>query len=224
MARLMEKEEKRESQGWGISEYRTLAIVLGSVCIALSAAIIALLGLAKGLLEDWAPELASCAYGIMPIGCLISVAALAAISLSCDSTGYSLFSIDGKARIDEKSKTLDLVEAALPSLGVILALIGLTGAFGDITDLKIFLLLSPGLASLPIRAFRLAIPCFKDNESGKSAIALAYLFLSFLFAIIPGAISLGLGVHYMMFLYLLLPLSYLVLVIKDEIKNKESDI
>ena len=220
----MEKEEQRENQGWGIAEYRVLTIVLGCVCLLLSAAIIALLGLAKGLLQEWAPELASCAFGIMPIGCLITIAAFAAISLSCASTGYSLFSIDGKARVDEKSKTLDLVEAALPSLGVILALIGLTGAFGEITDLKAFLLLSPGLASLPIRSIRLALPCFKDREKDKSSIALAYVFLSFLFAILPGAIALGFGIHYAMFLYLLLPLSYLVLVVKDEIKDKGSDI
>ena len=117
-----------------------------------------------------------------------------------------------------------MVEAALPSLGVILALIGLTGAFGEITDLKAFLLLSPGLASLPIRSIRLALPCFKDKEKDKSAVALAYVFLSFLFAILPGAIALGFGIHYAMFLYLLLPLSYLVLVVKDEIKDKGSDI
>lgn len=194
------------------SFYKELAIILG---IALAAANIALslaFGLGNGLFVDYAPVLAGCCHGLMPIIAAASPAILAACSYSClQYDGKPLFKL-GDQDSEKMARLLDTIEIILPIVGVALALIGLTEAFGAPTDLSEFCFLLPGFAAYFIRGARIAIAQIKRKKRLLPA-GIAFACLA-IFAL-PLALWLSLDEPGFLFAYALLPLSYSLLLAFD---------
>lgn len=192
--------------------YKELAIILG---IALAAADIALslaFGMGDGLFEDYAPVLSGCCHGLMPIIASASPAIMAACSYSClQYDGKPLFKL-GDQGTEKMARLMDTIEIILPIVGVALALIGLTEAFGAPTDLSEFCFLLPGFAAYLLRGARIAISQIRQKKGLlPSGIAFACLAI---FAI-PMALWLSLDEPGFLFAYALLPLSYSLLLAFD---------
>ena len=194
------------------SFYKELAIILG---IALAAANIALslaFGLGNGLFVDYAPVLAGCCYGLMPIVASASPAVFAACFYSCvQNCGEPLLKL-GRQGPEKNTRVLDTIEIILPIVGVALALIGLTEAFGAPTDLSEFCFLLPGFAAYFLRGARIAIAQIKRKKRLLPA-GIAFACLA-IFAL-PLALWLSLDEPGFLFAYALLPLSYSLLLAFD---------
>ena len=194
------------------SFYKELAIILG---IALAAANIALslaFGLGDGLFEDYAPVLAGCCYGLMPIVASASPAVFAACSYSCvQNCGEPLLKL-GRQGQEKITRVLDTIEIILPIIGVALALIGITEAFGTPTHVSEFCFLIPGFSAFLLRGGRMVAGQFRLNKRllpiGIAAACLAIV-------AIPMALWLSLGEPGFLFAYALLPLSYSLLLAFD---------
>lgn len=194
------------------SFYKELAIILG---IALAAANIALslaFGLGNGLFVDYAPVLAGCCYGLMPIVASASPAVFAACSYSCvQNCGEPLLKL-GRRDSEKITRVLDTIEIILPIIGVALALIGITEAFGTPTHVSEFCFLIPGFSAFLLRGGRMVAGQLRLNKRllpiGIAAACLAIV-------AIPMALWLSLGEPGFLFAYALLPLSYSLLLAFD---------
>lgn len=194
------------------SFYKELAIIIG---IALAAANIALslaFGLGNGLFVDYAPILAGCCYGLMPIVASASPAVFAACSYSCvQNCGEALLKL-GRQGEEKITRVLDTIEIILPIIGVALALIGITEAFGTPTHVSEFCFLIPGFSAFLLRGGRMVAGQFRLNKRllpiGIAAACLAIV-------AIPMALWLSLGEPGFLFAYALLPLSYSLLLAFD---------
>ena len=208
-----------------LPHYRRLTIVVGLALFVLASAVIFLLGLAKGLLEEWGPELADAAMGLMPTGIYVYIAVMAGMSLTCaSSTGMPLFALTPKADREKNGATLDIIEIILCILGIGLSLLSLGNLFGEITEAKAFLLGTPALIAYLMRMVRLIIPAFRSEEEKTVRLGILFFLFSFIFAFLPECLAFVFYKGYWMFLFLLIPLLYLALLFVPELQDKESDI
>ena len=208
-----------------LPHYRRLTLVVGLALFVVAAAVIFLLGLAQGLLEEWGPELARAGMGLMPIGVYIFIGVMSGMSLSCaSSTGLPLFGIVSKADREKNGSTLDMAEILLVILGAGLSLLSLGNLFGEITEAKVFLLGTPALAAYLMRMVRLIIPALKSEDEKTVRHGILFFLCSFLLAFLPESLSFITYEGYWMFLFLLIPLLYLALLFVPELRDKESDI
>lgn len=208
-----------------LPHYRRLSLVVGLGLFVLSAAIIFLLGLAKGLLEEWGPELAAAGMGLMPAGVYVYIAVMSGLSLTCASaTGMPLFAIVKKAKREKNGATLDIIEIILCILGLGLSLLSLGNLFGEITEAKAFLLGTPALIAYLMRMVRLIIPAFRSENEKINQWGILFFLLSFVLAFLPETLAFIYHQGYWMFLFLLIPLLYLTLLFVPELQDKESDI
>lgn len=107
---------------------------------------------------------------------------------------------------------LDTIEIILPIIGVALALIGITEAFGTPTHVSEFCFLIPGFSAFLLRGGRMVAGQFRLNKRllpiGIAAACLAIV-------AIPMALWLSLDEPGFLFAYALLPLSYSLLLAFD---------
>lgn len=194
------------------SFYKELAIILG---IALAAANIALslaFGLGNGLFVDYAPVLAGCCYGLMPIVASASPAVFAACSYSCvQNCGEPLLKL-GRQGAEKNTRVLDAIEIILPIIGVALALIGITEAFGTPTHVNEFCFLIPGFSAFLLRGGRMVAGQFRLN---KRLLPIGIAAACLTIVAIPMALWLSLDEPGFLFAYALLPLSYSLLLAFD---------
>ena len=192
--------------------YVGLSIVLG-ICLAASDVALSLaFGLGNGLFVDYAPVLAGCCYGLMPIVASASPAVFAACSYSCvQNCGEPLLKL-GRQGAEKNTRVLDTIEIILPIIGVALALIGITEAFGTPTHVSEFCFLIPGFSAFLLRGGRMVAGQFRLNKRllpiGIAAACLAIV-------AVPMALWLSLDEPGFLFAYALLPLSYSLLLTFD---------